>query len=58
MKGWDIRQFLAKLDLLWNIIDTNTIRMEKYIRDKNINLHGLHIYFSTVEGLIWENIFF
>jgi hypothetical protein len=28
------------------------------IRVKNINLHGLHLYFSTVEGLIWENIFF
>jgi hypothetical protein len=39
----------------------NMIRMEKLIdiiRDKNINLHGLYIYFSTVEGLIWKNILF
>jgi hypothetical protein len=28
------------------------------IRHKNINLHGLHISFSTIEGLIWKNIFF
>jgi hypothetical protein len=35
-------------------------RMEKLtdiIRYKNINLHGLHLYFSTVKWLIWENIF-
>jgi hypothetical protein len=33
------------------------IRMEKLtdiIGDKNINLHGLYLYFGT----IWENIFF
>jgi hypothetical protein len=37
------------------------IRMEKridIIRDKNINLHGLRLYFSIVEGVILENIFF
>jgi hypothetical protein len=37
------------------------IRMRKIIdiiRDKNINLHELHLYFSTIEGLIWKNIFF
>jgi hypothetical protein len=36
------------------------IRIEKLIdiiRDKNINLYGLHLYFSTVEGLILKNIF-
>jgi hypothetical protein len=27
------------------------------IRDKNINLHELNLYFSTVEGLIWEKYF-
>jgi hypothetical protein len=42
------------------IIDTNMIRMEKIIdifMDKNINLHGLHLYFSTVHGLIWKIYF-
>jgi hypothetical protein len=37
------------------MIDTNMIRMEKLIdiiRDKNINLHGLHLYFSIVDRLI------
>jgi hypothetical protein len=36
------------------------IRMEKLIdiiRDKNINLHRLHPYFSTFEGLIWKIYF-
>jgi hypothetical protein len=28
------------------------------IIDKNINLDGLYLYFSTVEGLIWKDIFF
>jgi hypothetical protein len=28
------------------------------IRNKNINLHGLNLYFSTFEGLIWKTIFF
>jgi hypothetical protein len=28
------------------------------IRDKNINLHRLSFYFSTVGGLVWKNIFF
>jgi hypothetical protein len=27
------------------------------IRDKNINLHELHLYFSTVDELIWEKYF-
>jgi hypothetical protein len=27
------------------------------IKDKNINLYGLHLYFSTVVRLIWKNIF-
>jgi hypothetical protein len=52
-----IRYFLAKLDLRWKIIDTNMIRMEKIIdiiRDQNIILHGLHLYFSIVERLIWK----
>jgi hypothetical protein len=32
------------------------IRMEKLIDiiRENINLHGLHLYFSRVEGLIWK----
>jgi hypothetical protein len=34
------------------------IRMENMIRDKNINLHELHLYFSTAKELIWENIYF
>jgi hypothetical protein len=38
------------------------IRMEKLIyiiRDKKIIiLHILHLYFSIVDGLIWENIYF
>jgi hypothetical protein len=37
------------------------IRMEKLtdlIMDQNINLHELNLYFSTIDGLIWENIFF
>jgi hypothetical protein len=36
------------------------IRMEKIIdviRDKNINLHWLHLYFSIAGGLIWKYIF-
>jgi hypothetical protein len=36
------------------------IRIKKLIdiiRDKNINLYGLHVYFSIAEGLIWKNIF-
>jgi hypothetical protein len=44
-----------------DIIDTNTIRMKNLtciIRDKNINLNELCLYFSTVEGLIWEYIYF
>jgi hypothetical protein len=28
--------------------------MENTIRDKNINLYGLHLYFSIVDELIWE----
>jgi hypothetical protein len=31
------------------------IRIEKsidIIRDKNVNLHGLHLYICTVDGLI------
>jgi hypothetical protein len=42
------------------MINTNTIRMEKLIdinMDKNINLHRLHLYFSTVDGLI-QKIYF
>jgi hypothetical protein len=38
-----------------NISLYDTIRMEKLIdiiMNKNINLHGLHFYFSTVDGLI------
>jgi hypothetical protein len=27
------------------------------IRDKNINLYGLHLYFSTIERLVWKYIF-
>jgi hypothetical protein len=37
------------------------IRMKKLIdiiRDKNINLHRLHLYFSIIEGLNWKIIFF
>jgi hypothetical protein len=30
--------------------------MENMIRDKNINLHGLHLYFSIVDELIWGKI--
>jgi hypothetical protein len=36
------------------------IRMEKLIdiiRDKNINLNGLHLYFPTVKRLIWKIYF-
>jgi hypothetical protein len=36
----------------WKIINTNMIRMKKIIyitRDKNINLYGLHLYFSIVK---------
>jgi hypothetical protein len=28
------------------------IRMEKYDYGQKINMHGLHLYFSIVEGLI------
>jgi hypothetical protein len=37
------------------------IRMKKLIdiiRDKNINLYGLHLYFYSIEGIIWKGIFF
>jgi hypothetical protein len=46
---------LAKLELRWKIIDTNRIKMKKLIdiiMDKNINVQGLHLYFSTIERLI------
>jgi hypothetical protein len=32
------------------------LKLIDIIRDKNINLYGLHLYFSIVERLIWKKI--
>jgi hypothetical protein len=53
------RIVVSSTNLTQKIIDKNMIRIEKLIyiiRDKNINLYGLYIYFSTV--ILRKNIFF
>jgi hypothetical protein len=36
--------------------DQNGKKLINIIRDKNINLHGLYLYFSIIKGLIWKKI--
>jgi hypothetical protein len=55
------RIVVSSTNLTQKIIDKNMIRIEKLIyiiRDKNINLYGLYLYFSTIEEMIWKYIFF
>jgi hypothetical protein len=42
----------------WYKYGYNGQKLIDIIRGKNINLHGLHFNFSTVEWLIWKYIYF